>query len=196
MNKLLIVIALMVCTFVTMNSNAAGVVIASSQKQALPKKAVAKPKIQLTQNEKECLYLNAFFEGSNDTLAAHQGFIEVVLNRRKDSSYPKDVCSVIFELNAFSWTSKQRHITENERHIFLLTKVYVDAVIDGLNDGSLHPITQGATHYHANYVKPCWVTDMQLITTLGKHKFYKQKRTTGACVRSKSKSSSAVASSD
>lgn len=34
-------------------------------------------------------------------------------------------------------------------------------------------ITEGATHYHAHYVKPKWAKSFHLTGTIGDHKFYR-----------------------
>ena len=34
-------------------------------------------------------------------------------------------------------------------------------------------ITLGATHYHANYVKPIWAQKLTLTTQFGRHIFYR-----------------------
>jgi len=129
--------------------------------------------VNLTPREMQCLYLNAYFEGNNDSVIAQQGIIEVVLNRKKVEKY-NDVCSVIYKKNAFSWTRKRHQIPTNQKHIFKLTQMVVDVIVQGMRDGTLHPLTYGATYYHADYVNPCWLSDMSFVNKLGKHLFYKQ----------------------
>ena len=34
-------------------------------------------------------------------------------------------------------------------------------------------LTDGADHYHANFIEPFWAPHMTLVTTIGNHKFYK-----------------------
>jgi len=34
-------------------------------------------------------------------------------------------------------------------------------------------LTEGATHYHANYVSPSWARTLTLTGTIGVHKFYR-----------------------
>jgi N-acetylmuramoyl-L-alanine amidase len=127
----------------------------------------------LTERELQCLYKNAYFEGNNDSVIAQQGIIEVVLNRKKEKPN-SDVCSVIYAKNAFSWTTKRHTIPKSQRHVFKLTKLVVDVIVQGIQDGSLKPLTYGATYYHADYVNPCWLSDMSFVNKLGKHLFYKQ----------------------
>jgi spore germination cell wall hydrolase CwlJ-like protein len=42
-----------------------------------------------------------------------------------------------------------------------------------LYHGEFRGITEGATHYHADYVKPNWIDDMQLVGSIGEHIFYR-----------------------
>jgi len=139
------------------------------------------PKYKITEKERTCLYLNAFFEGATDTIAAHQGFIEVVANRRISEDYPNDMCRVIYDDSAFSWTIRKRPVHNNEKYIMALIQITVDGIIDGLQRGAIREITFTADHYHADYVTPCWIKDMKLTNVLGAHKFYKQVKRTGAC---------------
>lgn len=139
------------------------------------------PKFNVSPDELNCLYLNSFFEGATDTLSAHQGFIEVVFTRRNNSAYPNNICQVIYQDDAFSWTMQDRWIYDTEKHVLQLVKIVVDGIVKGLQDGTLKPITYGATHYHADYVDPCWLPDMKLTNKLGYHLFYKEVKKTGAC---------------
>jgi spore germination cell wall hydrolase CwlJ-like protein len=41
-----------------------------------------------------------------------------------------------------------------------------------MEQGQLQDNTHGATHYHADYVSPYWVSDMHYLTTIGHHYFY------------------------
>lgn len=148
-------------------------------------------KYNLTDQERTCLYLNAFFEGATDTIPAHLGFIEVVLNRRASPEYPNDACQVIYQEDAFSWTTRRgeafswtnrdRWVHKNEKHVLQAIQITVNGYLDAMEAGELEPITYGATHYHADYVSPCWLPDMKLTNRLGFHLFYKEVQKTGAC---------------
>mgnify|MGYP003668268805 CR=1 FL=1 len=39
--------------------------------------------------------------------------------------------------------------------------------------GDVTDITLGATHYHANYVRPYWADKLEYTVTYGSHLFYK-----------------------
>ena len=46
---------------------------------------------------------------------------------------------------------------------------------DMYNFGAYIGITEGATHYHATYVKPSWAPGFDRITRIGSHYFYRMK---------------------
>ena len=39
-------------------------------------------------------------------------------------------------------------------------------------DGVIYEEIQGATFYHASYVSPYWIHELDFITKIGKHLFY------------------------
>jgi spore germination cell wall hydrolase CwlJ-like protein len=42
-----------------------------------------------------------------------------------------------------------------------------------LTEGRSKDITEGATHYHAWYVKPYWANSLQFLGTIGQHIYYR-----------------------
>lgn len=49
----------------------------------------------------------------------------------------------------------------------------IDSIIDRMASGELPDITDGADHYHADYVSPDWADKMPKTTQVGSHLFYK-----------------------
>lgn len=49
----------------------------------------------------------------------------------------------------------------------------IDRIIDQMASGELPDITDGADHYHADYVSPDWARKMPQTTQVGSHLFYK-----------------------
>ena len=39
--------------------------------------------------------------------------------------------------------------------------------------GRYRGITEGATHYHATYVSPKWISDLDQVGRIGQHIFYR-----------------------
>ena len=109
---------------------------------------------------------------------------DVVMNRVKDSRYPDTICEVVKQAKLDSTGFPKRHkcqfswfcdgkadVPTNaeawERSRKLARDIYLHKAYIG--------ITEGATHYHANYVKPKWRLSLDRTTRIGSHIFYRQK---------------------
>lgn len=80
----------------------------------------------------------------------------------------------------FSWyCDGKKDVMYNEEAVYLATDIAIlilDISTNRLGESTfLLDITEGSTHYHANYVKPNWRNDrgMEKITNVGTHIFYK-----------------------
>ena len=91
----------------------------------------------------------------------------VIMNRAKQAR--KSVCSVVHERKQFSWThvTKDKRITGNIMDILSITHKALS--------GMLVDVTDGATFYHATYVKPFWAKHKVLTVQINNHIFYKDK---------------------
>ena len=118
----------------------------------------------------ECLTEAIYFEGRSESFIGQLAIANVILNRVKSKKYPNNVCGVVHEKNQFSyyWDGKPE-IMNDSLAIEVAYKVasisLVGASVDTIN---------GATHYHATYVKPSWSYKLQYLSQIGLHKFYKE----------------------
>jgi len=127
----------------------------------------------------ECLALNIYFETHASSLADAMAVSDVVLNRAHHSKYPDTICGVVhdgYEVGKrtcqFSWYCDGKSDTPSNSDIWEKSRKYArDFYIHGEYVG----ITEGATHYHATYVKPYWATSLDRITRIGSHIFYRIK---------------------
>ena len=147
-----------------------------------------------------CLAQNIFFESSVDNKAGMAAVADVVLNRVKHSYYPNTICEVVYQAKMKeSWKTKQFPDLDDSERKYIPVKHrcqfswYCDGKSDDIplgsenwvkaqmiawdimhNDG-LRGITEGATHYHATYVKPNWASqhNMDLVGRIGLHIFYR-----------------------
>jgi len=122
-----------------------------------------------------CLALNVYFEARSDNMSGQYAVAHVVLNRVQDNRWPNDVCNVVTQRNdnnvcQFSWycdgksdvmrnASKSQEIIKFAEYV-LSTKFDLD-------------ITDGATHYHADYVYPAWAKTKTKTIEIGDHIFYR-----------------------
>tara|TARA_B100000686_G_C16781848_1_gene972476 strand:+ start:2489 stop:3094 length:606 start_codon:yes stop_codon:yes gene_type:complete len=156
-----------------------------------------KSKIKLTQNQKKeikCLATNVYFEARNQNLKAKVAVALTTLNRMRLPEFPSTICKVVKEGPVypykkslprrhkcqFSWycdgksdqiqlaNPKEKKAWGNcfeiSRNLFLNRSEFLD-------------FTNGATHYHADYVIPKWASDEHILflEKFGTHLFYKYK---------------------
>ena len=124
-----------------------------------------------------CLALNVYFEARNDSMAGQYAVAQVVMNRVQSSKFPNDVCSVVKQSRKdgtcqFSWYCDGKSDKPREAYAWAYAQmVAADTLIGQGID--VTDMTQGATHYHANYVRPYWADKLEYTVTYGSHLFYK-----------------------
>lgn len=134
--------------------------------------------------EINCLAKNIYFEGRGESLRGKIAIGLVTLNRVKHNLYPNTICKVVWEkgrnrsgrlVAQFSWTldgnSNRPIIAQKWKDIILIARAMTA-------DNSLSTIkdfTNGATHYHANYINPNW-HNLSRLVNIDTHIFYKDRR--------------------
>lgn len=93
---------------------------------------------------------------------------QVILERIKHPVYPNSVCTVISQDQQFPWFNNKNLPIK----VFDETKEIAEQVLAGKNKLN---VVQGATHFHNLSVRPDWAGKMIHITTIGNHRFYKNK---------------------
>ena len=134
-----------------------------------------------------CMAVNIYHESGNQSMIGQMAVGQVVLNRVEDSRFPDTVCEVVKEAVTyknsnkpvrwkcqFTWFCDGKKDEPNfesktwsaalENASILLTKTIV---LD---------ITEGATHYHATYVRPAWAKTKTKTTRIDRHIFYRWER--------------------
>ena len=132
-----------------------------------------------------CLALNIYFEARGEpTVFAMAAPAHVVLNRVKDSRYPNDICSVVKQAKTysngfpiknqcqFSWYCDGRSDKPLDENAFNFSFLIAKLVLTG----RIEDVTDGATHYHADYVKPDWKIYKTFTAKIGSHLFYRWER--------------------
>ena len=140
-------------------------------------------------NESHCLADNVYHEARNQPAAGQMAVISVTINRVNDPRFPNTICEVVKEgphrpswkdetvmipvrhRCQFSWycDGKSDRINDMETYnnILLLTESVVSGSIKILD------ITEGATHYHADYVEPAWAKTKTKTIEIEDHIFYR-----------------------
>ena len=135
-----------------------------------------------------CLSLNVYHEAKNQSLVGQAAVAEVVMNRVADSRYPNTVCEVVKQgPHRPSWKDPNKeHPVRHKCQFSWYCDGKSDNPIDDihwkrakeiarlvLHDRIIIDETEGATHYHANYVKPAWARTKTRTTRIEKHIFYR-----------------------
>lgn len=136
----------------------------------------------ISKDEVECLAKNVYYEARNQTKQGQFAVTHVVLNRVKSDKYPNTPCKVIKQakwrggmpvLDAcqFSW------FCDGKPDEPLNKEAWDKSLQVALDAYMVHHIgfdlTDGATHYHAVYVKPWWRKYYEKVAKIGDHIFYR-----------------------
>lgn len=141
------------------------------------------------QQEAYCLAQNVYFEARNQPAAGQMAVMSVTLNRVNDDRFPNTVCGVVYEGPTrpswkgtgemipvrhrcqFSWycDGKSDEIRNKDafEEILLLSELIIDGTMSFID------ITEGATHYHADYVRPAWAETKTRTIEIEDHIFYR-----------------------
>ena len=128
--------------------------------------------------EQKCLATAIYFEARSEPEEGQAAVAQVVLNRVSSGLYPTSVCGVVFQNQqrrnacqfSFACEGHALHITEPEAWASAVR------VAREVTDGTAYVSdVGGATHYHANYVRPTWASRLHKMDVIGRHVFYKLK---------------------
>lgn len=121
-----------------------------------------------------CMAQNMWFEARGSSFEDQLAVANVVLNRVRDTRYPNDICEVIWQPYQFSWThdgrsDKVRLRSPRDQRIWERIVATAAAAVDG----EVRDPTGGATHYHANYVRPFWASRLKRLVQIDRHIYYR-----------------------
>jgi N-acetylmuramoyl-L-alanine amidase len=129
-----------------------------------------------------CLAQNIYYEARGSSRADQIAVADVVINRVEDKRYPNSICEVVqqgkkyadgrMKRNAcqFSWYCDGKSDWPTDMDAWVIAQQIAYNMVT-YND--YRGLTEGATHYHANYVNPSWARTLTLTGTIGVHKFYR-----------------------
>lgn len=132
-----------------------------------------------------CLAQNIYFESANQSFAGQIAVSHVVLNRVEDLQFPETICGVVYQAKMkenwkgnmipirnqcqFSWFCDGK----SDEPVDSITWLNSIRVADMVLSGQYPDITEGSLWYHADFVKPYWSNQLELVTTIDNHLFYK-----------------------
>ena len=152
--------------------------------------SVDMPEVNAFRNQEAvCLAKNMYYEARNQGLAGQLAVSLVVMNRVKDDRYPNTICEVVeqgpvresWKKNGvfypirnrcqFSWYCDGKSDEPKEPTTYgALYDMALDLVY---GDITVVDITEGATHYHADYVYPAWRKTKTKTIEIEDHIFYR-----------------------
>ena len=133
-----------------------------------------------------CMETNIYHEAKNQPMVGQIAVAQVVMNRVNDSRYPDNVCDVVKQgltykngkvvlgKCQFSWyCDGKKDDVDKKSEKWRNSLRYASMVIT--NRITLD-VTEGATHYHATYVRPAWARTKTKTVRINRHIFYRWER--------------------
>ena len=152
-------------------------------------------RVKYTMADAECLAKNIYFEAGVESTAGKLAVANVTINRTLNVNYPNTICGVVQEGIHYYNVNKDKHFPVRDRCQFSWycdglidepregrtwdsAKVLAEIVLENHYDKALIDITDGATHYHANWMEkyPKWSHHKKVMASIDRHIFYKNKR--------------------
>jgi len=128
-----------------------------------------------------CMALNVYHEARNQSLVGQIAVAQVTVNRVSDSRYPDTVCGVVKQSITyssgdpvknkcqFSWYCDGKSDKPKDEDSYYTALHIARKMLEG----NLIDFTEGATHYHATYLRPDWAETKTYITQIDDHIFYR-----------------------
>tara|TARA_R100001082_G_C4252412_1_gene112010 strand:- start:58 stop:483 length:426 start_codon:yes stop_codon:yes gene_type:complete len=130
-----------------------------------------------------CMASNIYFEAKNESMLGQFAVAQVVMNRVYDDRYPNTVCDVVKQgltykngkvvlgKCQFSWYCDGKSDQPDMKSKKWSNAIRYASII--MTETINIDVTDGATHYHATYVRPAWAKTKTRTTRIDKHIFYR-----------------------
>jgi len=130
-----------------------------------------------------CMAVNIYHEAKNQPMAGQIAVAQVVMNRVNDSRYPDNVCDVVKQgltykngkvvlgKCQFSWYCDGKKDDVNMKSEKWRNSIRYASMV--LTNRITLDVTEGATHYHATYVRPAWARTKTKTVRINRHIFYR-----------------------
>lgn len=131
------------------------------------------------ERQRRCLATAIYFEARGEPVQGQLAVAQVVMNRVRSPDFPDTICGVVFQGQwerkgcQFSFACDGRPDVPKDQSKWEEAMELSRKVTEG--KAWLDDIGH-ATYYHATYVKPNWVRDMNRIEKIGQHIFYRFRR--------------------
>lgn len=135
--------------------------------------------------DRYCMAQNIYFESANQSFAGRLAVANVVMNRVEDLQFPNSPCDVIYQAKTrinwkgnevpirnqcqFSWYCDGLSDEPVDSATWIKSLYIADLVLTGV----YKDITEGSLWYHADYIYPYWADELEYVTQIEDHIFYK-----------------------
>lgn len=129
----------------------------------------------------DCLTAAIYYEAASEPDQGQRAVAQVILNRVAHPSFPNTVCGVVYQGSErttgcqFSFTCDGSLARTPSRYFWARAMQVAQGALSGYVERSVGL----ATHYHTIAVHPAWDAQMNHITTLGAHMFFRWKSAAG-----------------
>jgi len=126
--------------------------------------------------EHKCLSEVLYYEARGEGRSGQQAVAEVVFHRMTAGHYGHSICAVVYEGSShrgcqFSFTCNGDLQRPREASAWNKSEQLAAQILTG--EVKLRNATGGATHYHANWVRPSWAPTLKKTAQIGNHIFYR-----------------------
>ena len=130
-----------------------------------------------------CMAANVYHEAKNQSMLGQFAVAQVVMNRVEDHRYPNTICEVVKQgltykngkvvigKCQFSWYCDGKSDEPNRDSKAWGKAIRHASIVMG--ESINLDVTDGATHYHASYVRPAWAKTKTKTSRIDKHIFYR-----------------------
>ncbi len=129
----------------------------------------------------QCLSMAVYYEAASESYDGQRAVAQVVLNRVAHPAYPASVCGVVFQ-GSERHTGCQFTFTCDgslTRRPAVRSWATAQSVALAALSGEVFAPVGTATHYHTHAVNPYWASSLELIGSIGAHRFYRWKGRAG-----------------
>ena len=125
------------------------------------------PKLIVSSKDLDCLAKNIYFEARGEPFLGKVAVAQVTINRTYHPyRFPSTICKTVYARKQFSWTSMGLKVKDAK--LWEESKLIASATIEG----KAYIPNFDALYFHANYVKPKWNKNKEVIAVIGSHIFY------------------------
>jgi hypothetical protein len=126
--------------------------------------------------EHKCLSEVMYYEARGEGVQGEKAVAEVVFHRLESGRYGNSICGVVYAGSThpgcqFSFTCDGSLDRPKDAEAWRAAQVLAVRIMTG--EQPLPDATDGATNYHAVYVRPVWAGDLVRTAQIGNHIFYR-----------------------